>query len=167
MPTGRDLLAAATGPDGRIYAIGGGGGLSTVEAYDTQAATTKPVVATPPLPLVYSNGCPGNQAATFEPTEIPLACADGNSYVSSLTWSSWTATNAQGLGTLNTNNCQPTCAQGTFTTSSASVVLSDPLNSRTQGLVFATITVTPQGGPSQSEDIGPDRCVNDPSATYC
>ncbi|MBJ7607865.1 MAG: hypothetical protein JF887_00325, partial [Candidatus Dormibacteraeota bacterium] len=37
MPTARGFLAAATGPDGRIYAIGGykGGYLTTVEAYDT------------------------------------------------------------------------------------------------------------------------------------
>jgi hypothetical protein len=36
MPTAREQLAAALGPDGRIYAIGGGEGnvaTATVEAY--------------------------------------------------------------------------------------------------------------------------------------
>jgi hypothetical protein len=43
MPTGRSLLAAAAGSDGRIYAIGGedqlGNPLGTVEAYDPKSAT--------------------------------------------------------------------------------------------------------------------------------
>jgi hypothetical protein len=46
MPTGRNDLAAATGSDGRIYAIGGGkngetGGitLATVEAYTPRTNT--------------------------------------------------------------------------------------------------------------------------------
>lgn len=43
MPTARVYLAAATGPDGRIYAIGGGGNvrfLNTVEALSF--STSKP-----------------------------------------------------------------------------------------------------------------------------
>jgi N-acetylneuraminic acid mutarotase len=42
MPTGRSLLAVVTGPDGRIYAIGGenaGGRLDTVEVYDPSTNT--------------------------------------------------------------------------------------------------------------------------------
>jgi N-acetylneuraminic acid mutarotase len=41
MPTARAGFAAATGPDGRIYAIGGNHGsgvVNTVEAYDTKSA---------------------------------------------------------------------------------------------------------------------------------
>jgi len=51
MPTPRGYLAAATGPDGRIYAIGGTspqtGGLSKVEAYDPQKNAWTTVASMP------------------------------------------------------------------------------------------------------------------------
>ena len=46
MPTARTLLAAATGPDGRIYAFGGSSG-DTAEAYDPIADTWSTVAPMP------------------------------------------------------------------------------------------------------------------------
>jgi len=122
----------------------------------TTSTTTVPIS----LPLVYSNGCPGENPATFEPSQIPISCADYTVNISGLTWSSWTATGARGNGTLNVNNCMPDCAGGTVNSSPTSVTLSDPVQSMTQGLVFATVTYTLPDGSSTSDDIGPDHCVS-------
>jgi hypothetical protein len=55
LPTARGVFAAATGPDGRIYALGGiderGAALRTVEAYDVRTNTWSAVA---PLPAVRS-----------------------------------------------------------------------------------------------------------------
>ena len=48
------------------------------------------------------------------PTKIVLACADYNSYVDKLSWSSWTARGATGHGTLVENDCTPSCVAGKF-----------------------------------------------------
>jgi len=122
--------------------------------------TTTPTTSTVRLPHIYSNGCPGENPATFEPSEIPISCADYSTSLTGITWSSWTATGAKGSGTLNVNNCTPNCAGGTVNSSPTSVTLSDPVQSTTQGLVFATLTYTLPNGSSASEDIGPDRCVS-------
>jgi hypothetical protein len=49
MPTARDFLAAATGPDGTIYAIGGNSGspLDTVDAYDPTTNTWTTLASMP------------------------------------------------------------------------------------------------------------------------
>jgi hypothetical protein len=49
-----------------------------------------------------------------EPSTIVLACADENSLVSSITWTSWTGDLASGSGTLEQNDCIPDCAAGHF-----------------------------------------------------
>ncbi len=52
MPTARNVLAAATGPDGRIYAIGGhpvGPNLNPAEAYDTKTNAWTPVASMPTM----------------------------------------------------------------------------------------------------------------------
>jgi hypothetical protein len=119
------------------------------------------------FPLVYSVGCPGEQPARTGPSEVVLSCADGNAYVSGITWSSWTATSAQGTGTLNLNNCIPDCAGGTFGKSATAVTLSSPVKTLTQGLVFGTVTWTTSSGSRSSEDIGPQGCTSDPTNRYC
>ena len=131
------------------------------------APTTNPPITSAALPQVYAKGCPGDYPATLEPTEIPLACADYNLRLTELTWSSWTAASANGNGTLMQNDCTPDCAGGTFHSYPTTVTLDDPLPSRTQGLVFATVTWISPTGSTQSEPIGPDRCSNDPYALDC
>ncbi len=49
-----------------------------------------------------------------EPAQIGLA-ADGTGYLTSLVWSGWGTPTATAVGTLEVNNCQPNCAQGSFT----------------------------------------------------
>jgi hypothetical protein len=46
------------------------------------------------------------------PGSFVLTCADGNDYLTGLTWTSWTSTQAQATGREWVNDCQPDCAQG-------------------------------------------------------
>ncbi len=45
-----------------------------------------------------------------------LTCADHNSYLTGLSWSSWTAGAALGTGTWHINDCAPDCADSHFLT---------------------------------------------------
>jgi hypothetical protein len=54
------------------------------------------------------------QQAQVRPGSFTLSCADGNDYLSHLSWSSWTASSASGTGTEMVNDCQPYCAAGKF-----------------------------------------------------
>jgi hypothetical protein len=107
-------------------------------------ATSAPSLSS--LPRVYSFGCAGEAPPTLDPASIPVACADGSAVVTHLTWSTWTASKATGHGTLELNNCTPNCAGGTFSPFAATVTLSEPMATRTQGEVFALLDVTADDG---------------------
>ncbi len=102
-----------------------------------------PVIRLPPtdftvcvLPVV---DCHGEMKT--EPGIVTLS-ADGSVFLGGITWSSWGAATAQGSGTLNTNNCQPSCAQGTFSRYPATITLTR-LTPYGNGLkAYASITVT-------------------------
>ena len=48
------------------------------------------------------------------PDAFTLACADGNDYLTGLSWTSWTPRLASGYGTQHENDCIPYCAAGHF-----------------------------------------------------
>ena len=48
------------------------------------------------------------------PARFTLACADGNSYLAGLTWTSWSPGQAQATGIQEVNDCVPYCAAGHF-----------------------------------------------------
>jgi hypothetical protein len=48
------------------------------------------------------------------PGSFTLACADGNDYLSSLSWTSWTPGLASATGVQHENDCVPYCAAGHF-----------------------------------------------------
>jgi hypothetical protein len=58
-------------------------------------------------------GCEGTRPAV-RPHSIVFACADGNFYVNSLRWSSWTTESASAVGIGHQNDCTPFCAAGHF-----------------------------------------------------
>jgi hypothetical protein len=84
-----------------------------------QAAPAHPA-ASPPATVVFD--CPG-QHALVRPKTFVLACADGNSLVDRLAWTSWTPGLASARGTLVQNDCMPYCAAGHFHRYPALVVL--------------------------------------------
>ena len=76
-----------------------------------QAAPAHP--AAPAARLVVFD-CPG-QHAMVRPKSFVLACADGNSALQKLAWSTWASGLASAKGTLVQNDCTPYCAPGTST----------------------------------------------------
>jgi hypothetical protein len=62
----------------------------------------------------------------YKPTEIVLACGDGNTLLEKLHWSSWSASKAAGSGTYSVNDCTPTCVAGHFVNYPVTVTLSKP-----------------------------------------
>lgn len=61
----------------------------------------------------------------MRPTTIDYS-ADAGNIVTGISWSSWTATEAQGEGTSNIQNCIPNCAQGTQTPYPTTIMLIAP-----------------------------------------
>jgi len=62
-----------------------------------------------------------------DPHSFVLACADANSALSSMSWTSWTPKLASSTGTLVQNDCIPYCAAGHFHKYPVLVVLWDPI----------------------------------------
>jgi hypothetical protein len=60
------------------------------------------------------------------PAEYVLACGDGNSRLTSLSWTRWDATAAVGQGYNAVNDCAPYCAAGTFRSYPVTVRLDQP-----------------------------------------
>jgi len=82
------------------------------------------------------------QNAQVEPNTFILACADHNSFLTGLTWSSWTPAAASGSGTYWQNDCTPDCAQGHFESSpGATIELSRPI-ATSAGVEFTALTLS-------------------------
>jgi len=47
------------------------------------------------------------------PTEITLACGDGNESLFGIRWTGWGSSFAAGLAKISINDCKPNCAAGT------------------------------------------------------
>jgi hypothetical protein len=90
------------------------------------------------LPKVIA--CAGLGAAKVRPATFILACADVNSYIGHISWKSWGARSAHGHGTLETNNCQPNCATGSFAASPTTITLKKPIATN-HGLLFSVAVV--------------------------
>jgi hypothetical protein len=61
--------------------------------------------------------------AEVRPGSFTLACADGNNYLTKVSWTSWGPRLASGYGTEVINDCQPYCAIGHFHSYPVLVVL--------------------------------------------
>jgi hypothetical protein len=99
-----------------------------------RAATTRPAA----VPRVYN--C---LHAQVRPGSFTLACADGNSSLTHLSWSSWTASSARGTGTQVINDCQPYCAAGKFRSYPADVTFwrSEPVPGHPGQRYFSRVTL--------------------------
>lgn len=60
---------------------------------------------------------------TYKPKRHLLSCADGNSGLRALSWSSWTDDTAKATGVYYWNNCDPACFTGKNLHSAATVTL--------------------------------------------
>lgn len=78
-----------------------------------------------------------------EPGSFVLACADGNSYLTHLSWRSWTAQQAVATGVHELNDCIPYCAAGKFHGYPVVVTFwrSEPVTGHTGERAYTEITV--------------------------
>jgi hypothetical protein len=84
----------------------------------TESARATPV---PVRTVVFD--CPGHPAPLVRPGTFVISCADANTYLGKLSWTSWTPGLASATGTLEENDCTPYCAAGHFHAYPAVVVL--------------------------------------------
>ncbi len=91
----------------------------------------------------------------YKPKNFTIFCGDGNEYLASATWSSWTKSDAKGKGTVKANDCTPSCASGHFHSYAAKVKLTKPIScSGQKHKVFSRIKLTyvkKHPGPSKVE----------------
>jgi serine/threonine protein kinase len=115
----------------------------------------------PAVPLTHltvctypADGCTGFSAryATTKPARI-ITSADGSGYVENLAWRGWGSAEAQGSGVLEVDNCNPNCAQGTYTGYPATVTLSRPTAYGNGKLAYAHMTVSAPTAPYPEESF--------------
>ncbi len=98
----------------------------------------RPVRVTAPLPVAFN--C---WRAHVRPRNLYIACADGNNYLTRLSWSAWSRTFASGTGTQMINNCIPYCAAGRFFSYPVDVVFwrSEPIPHHPGEKYFSRVTL--------------------------
>ncbi len=75
------------------------------------------------------------------PKELQLYCADGGHQLSKIMWVSWSAESTFGLATSTKNTCNPDCASGNYDIRTASVLLSEPIETPDGRMVFTRIAL--------------------------
>jgi serine/threonine protein kinase len=94
---------------------------ATAPASAATSATQSATPSTGTLPVLVAGSYSGMQ-----PTEIGYS-GDSTNVVTSITWSSWTATSATGTGTSDIDNCVPSCAAASPDPVTTTITLSDPV----------------------------------------
>ncbi len=103
-------------------------------------------------PALTCTGYDGPGAMQTEPTQITVS-ADGSAYVKNLTWSGWGSATATGTGTLELDDCNPNCAQGTFTGYLATVTLSSPAGFGNGEQAYSVMVVSAHGSSFQTRSF--------------
>jgi len=83
------------------------------------AATLGPQQAMASVPVVVSCA----MTTQVRPGIFTLACADGNAYVSGLSWTAWGSSSALASGKYSFNDCTPNCLSGHGHTFAGLIVL--------------------------------------------
>jgi hypothetical protein len=98
--------------------------------------------------------CTGYSAryASTKPARI-ITSADGSGYVENLAWTGWGSAEAQGSGVLEVDDCNPNCAQGTYTGYPATVALSQPTAYGNNKQAYAHMTVSAPSAPYPDESF--------------
>lgn len=122
--------------------------LSTLVPVTTFPTTTVPATTVPTttVPIDTTIGVYGNcTTPSVEPAEIVLACGDYGERLTSLYWTSWTATSATAVGTLVYNDCTPDCASGQFhSVPNTTVTLTVPIRGASGSLVWSEVQENPE-----------------------
>jgi hypothetical protein len=102
----------------------------------------------PPNATAWINNCGPLVSA---PAQLMLACADGNYYLTHLTWKHWGKSLASASGTVRANDCKPYCAAGRFHSYPATVTV-DRLTRCNSAHYYARLTIVYAN--ARPEDIG-------------
>ena len=96
-------------------------GLALGLSASASATTARPAAAAPatraPVAVTARQvvfDCAGQPQALVKPRNFILTCADANSVLGKLSWTSWTPGLASATGLLAENDCNPYCAAGHF-----------------------------------------------------
>ena len=95
-----------------VLALGLGLGLGGPASAVATSRRSAPEVASLFAERTVVISCLGRPEA--RPGSLTLACADGNDYLTGLSWTSWSPRLASGYGTQMENDCTPYCAAGHF-----------------------------------------------------
>lgn len=79
------------------------------------------------------------------PESLTLTCADGGMRVENLIWAVWDKTGAVGHGNYLENDCQPSCAEGTYSRTPVYVTISDLAQFKDKSFL-RTLEITPDKG---------------------
>ncbi|HTX28064.1 MAG TPA: hypothetical protein VME19_13715 [Streptosporangiaceae bacterium] len=93
-----------------VLALGGIAVIATAACGAASAATVAPqrAATTVSVPVVVNCG----MKTQTRPGTFTLACADGNVYLSALSWSAWGSSSALASGNYSFNDCTPNCLSG-------------------------------------------------------
>lgn len=81
-----------------------------------------PTTSTSETSQVWVNDC---DTPVQRPQSLTLTCADGGMRLEELMWAVWDKNGAVGYGTYLENDCQPNCAEGTFSQTPVYVTLGE------------------------------------------
>ncbi len=79
--------------------------------------------------------------ASSRPKTLTLTCADANTVLTGLRWSSFGGASALATGTLETNTCTPNCANGKFVRYPVAVKANDPRTCKAGLRVYNKLTL--------------------------
>jgi len=98
--------------------------------------------------------CTGYSAGYMktEPAKI-ITSADGSGLVQNLTWSGWGSATALGTGTLEIDDCNPNCAQGTYTGYPATVTLTNLTPYGNEKQAYADMEIRAPSAPYPAESF--------------
>lgn len=124
------LVAFATGTI--AYFLGASDSQPSARSAATATATSSASVS-PNVQTGFSD-C-GFKKPVAKPQSMTMTCADGGTVVSDVDWRIWDANSALGAGTVTSNDCDPSCADGT-NIEYAAMILMDQVESNGAGPQF-------------------------------
>lgn len=138
--TGGTAMAAANHPASGHTAVQHTAVQHTADRFTAVKAARHARAAVPPVVF----DCTQSQV---RPRSFILACADGNNYLTMLSWSAWSSAFASGTGTQMINDCVPDCAVGQFHSYPVDFVLwrSTPVPHKSGKRYFSRVTVLYRG----------------------
>ena len=110
--------------------------VGSVITHENKIATTATVSD------VWVNDC---DTPVQRPQSLTLTCADGGMRLEELIWAVWDKSGAVGYGTYLENDCQPSCAEGTYSKTPVYVTLGGITQSKRTSFL-KTLVIRPDEG---------------------